>query len=80
MMFNTMETARALHVYDTCSVGRPAHRRRWVVGGGWWVVHILTAGGGPVVGQWWAGGDILDIRPTAGCEPDVVDIENYWRL
>ena len=37
------------------------------MGGGRWVVDILTAGGGPVVSRWWAGGDILDIRPTAGC-------------
>ena len=33
----------------------------WAVGGGWW------SSSPPVVGWWWAGGDILDIRPTAGC-------------
>ena len=50
-----------------CAGGAPGYHRRWAVGGGRWVVDILTAGGGPAVGRWWAGGDILDIRPTAGC-------------
>ena len=70
--------ARALQ--QLTARGEPAVRRStagggwWQVGGGWWTSSP------PVVGRWWAGGGPAVTSLTSVPQPDVVDIENYWRL
>ena len=82
------------HGNGSCLTREPStstsHRRRWAggtpevsrwcagplpaVGGGWWTSSP------PVVGRWCASGGPAVTSLTSVPQPDVVDIENFWRL